>query len=625
MAQVSFHRGPDEEGMFVDQGIAIGMCRLSIIDPAGGHQPFCSPDGKIRVVCNGEIYNFRELRRDLEGEGFVFQTGSDCEVLVHLYEKYGTELVNELDGMFAFAIWDGRKQSLFLARDRTGIKPLYYYADDRVLAFASEIKSLLELPFVSRSIDSQSLQDLLTVGYTSAPRTMFDKVNMVEGGHILLCEDSKILQRQYWSYSKQNEDLILDREECVDAVRQAVEGSVKSQMVSDVPLGAFLSGGVDSSAIVAYMARNSSSPVRTYSIGFDTGAVGRYYNELPYAREVAEHYGTDHQEIVVRPDVARLLPKLIWHQDGPIFDAAIFTTFLVSEFARRDVKVILSGAGGDELFGGYRRYMSDYYSAFYDNIPASMRAGLARVAHRLPSDRHSKFRNLLRYARRFILAHDMPADEQYKSFVELLSGSTLSNLVYSKFLGESLVIENAFERATSDDPINRLMQVDFESQLPNDILLLTDKMTMAASIECRVPLLSDRLVSLSARIPGNYKIRRGNLKYVLKRAVSDVVPRSVITRSKRGFGAPMGAWIKNELRPMVDFLLSKEVLDRRGLLRADSVASLVDLHQSGREDYSNLLQVMMNLEVWCMIFLDGTSVEDIGTELSDRARLVGSM
>jgi asparagine synthase (glutamine-hydrolysing) len=219
----------------------------------------------------------------------------------------------------------------------------------------------------------------------------------------------------------------------------------------------------------------------------------------------------------------------------------------------------------------------------------------------------------------------MPADEQYKSFVELLSGSTLSNLVYSKFLGESLVIENAFERATSDDPINRLMQVDFESQLPNDILLLTDKMTMAASIECRVPLLSDRLVSLSARIPGNYKIRRGNLKYVLKRAVSDVVPRSVITRSKRGFGAPMGAWIKNELRPMVDFLLSKEVLDRRGLLRADSVASLVDLHQSGREDYSNLLQVMMNLEVWCMIFLDGTSVEDIGTELSDRARLVGSM
>ena len=373
MGALTVHRGPDDEGIYADGPCAIGMRRLSIIDLGGGHQPIGNADGTLWVVCNGEIYNFRELTAELTQKGYRFRTGSDSEVLIHAYAHYGDDFVQRLNGMFGFALWDARRRRLIIGRDRLGIKPIYYMPRGDTLAFASEAKALLSLPGMRPEVDQTALQSYLELGYVPAPYSIFRGIRKLPPASLLIVEGNAVEVRSYWTAPKQV-DPELSEADWIAQVRAQIAKSVEVQMVSDVPIGAFLSGGIDSSAVVAFMAASSDQPIKTYSIGFGGSKADDYYNELPYARQVAELFHTDHHEILVQPDVARLLPRLLWHMDEPIADTAFITTYLVSEFARNDVKVILSGVGGDELFGGYRRYLGDHVLGRFNRLPAPLRS-----------------------------------------------------------------------------------------------------------------------------------------------------------------------------------------------------------------------------------------------------------
>lgn len=615
MGNVTRHRGPDDEGQHIDGCCGIAMRRLSIIDLAGGHQPLSNADGSLWLVCNGEIYNFRELRAELEAQGYRFKTHSDSEVLLYLYEAHGDDFVHRLNGMFDFALWDARRQRLLIGRDRLGVKPLYVYQDGTQLAFATEAKALLALPGVRAEIDPSALPGYLQLGYVAAPASLFKGIRKLPPATLLAVERGEVRQWRYWRLPER-----LDREadaaEWTARVRRQLDASVRMQMVSDVPIGAFLSGGVDSSAVVAAMARHSAQPIRTYAIGFEGGEAERLYNELPYARRVAELFGTEHREIVVRPDVIGLLPKLIWHMDEPLADTAFITTYLVSQFARQDVKVILSGVGGDELFGGYRRYLGGHYAARFQRLPGWLR-GLARqTAARLPSDRHSGLLNVLRLAKGFLATAEMSADERYASYLQVLGADQRAALLLAPQAGhDALAAAFAYAGPADGDELNRMLAVDAETQLPDDLLMLTDKMSMAVSLECRVPLLDHDLVELAARMPAALKVPGGRLKHVLKAALADVLPDDILNRKKRGFGTPMGAWLKQELAPMMRQVLSREAIGARGWFRHEAVAQLMDAHAANRTDATDALLALVNLEIWSRIYLDGREPDAVAAEL----------
>lgn len=623
MAAVTVHRGPDDEGRHSDRGLAIGMRRLSIIDLESGHQPIANGDRTIWTVCNGEIYNFREIRRELMTAGTAFRTGSDTEVLVHLYQHYGPAFVTQLLGMFAFAIWDSPRRRLVLGRDRLGIKPLYYLEHEGRLIFASEIKALLAIPGVTRDVDAGALQDYLAFGYSGSCQTLFKGIRKLPPASLLVCENGNYRIESYWQVPGETNQS-LSEAEWVERLRSAIESAVVSEMVSDVPLGAFLSGGLDSSAVVAFMARHSDLPVKTYAIGFRGDAASDVYNELPYARRVAQRFATDHREIIVRPEVASLLPKLVWHLDEPVADSAAITTYLVSEFARKDVTVILSGVGGDELFGGYNRYLGDYYSEQYGRLPAWMRhAVIAPLVHAIPSDRHGRLSGMARYARTFVASNDLPFEERYRSYVQIFGADSLELLLKRSRSGHVDCLEEAFALAASGDALNRLMRVDLATQLPNDLLMLTDKMTMASSMECRVPLLNHELVELAAQVPARLRVDGRNLKSLMKRALVDVLPREILDRKKRGFGAPLGAWLKRDLQPMMSRLLSKQAVESRGLLSWPVIEETVALHMASREDHTDHLMALLSLEIWAQIYLDGQDADDVAGALSAEVAAAG--
>ena len=615
MGRAIVHRGPDDEGAYVDDHMLLGMRRLSIIDVSGGHQPIANEDGSIIVVCNGEIYNFRALRTQLERAGHRFATHSDTEVIVHLYEEKGAAFLEELEGMFGLAIWDKSRRRLIVARDPLGIKPIYYIQREGQLAFASEAKALLGLPFVQAKLDPAALAQYFALGYVSAPHSMFEGMRKLLPGEALTVEGGQCSFRRYWSLPAEV-DHSLSESQWIEATRAELERSVSDQMVSDVPLGAFLSGGVDSSSVVALMARRTDQPVKTYSIGFRGSSGAELYNELPFARMVAEQFRTDHREIIVQPDVAALLPELLWHLDEPIADAAFITTYLVSKFARQDVTVILSGVGGDELFGGYNRYMDEHYRSRYQLIPKFLRRGLIDpVARRLPSDRHSPLLNKLRLARAFVLADSLGFEDRYRRYMEVFDAAERDALLRERATQFDDCIARGFAGSSSKDALRRLMDVDLATQLPEDLLMLTDKMSMAVSLECRVPLLDQRLVKLSAGMPAALRIRGGELKYIMKKAMHGVVPDPIIYRSKRGFGAPIGAWFKAELAGFLREILSEATLARRGLIDPAAVARLVREHERQEADRTDHLLALVNLEIWCRMYLDGESPAAVTDEL----------
>lgn len=616
MASAIIHRGPDDEGFHIADQAVLGMRRLSIIDLSGGHQPIANEDETLWVVCNGEIYNFRELRTDLLQRGHRFRTGSDVEVILHLYEEYGDRFLDHLSGMYGIALWDERRKRLILARDRLGQKPIYYRVANNVLAFASEVKALLRGSRADVQIDVDAVRDYLALGYAVAPATIFKGIRKLPPASMLIWERSGWRVERYWQMPEQvRHDLSED--EWIERVRTQLRRAVSEHMVSDVPIGAFLSGGIDSSAVVALMAQCSDRPVNTYSIGYGGPGAASYYNELSFAATVARRYQTNHREILVAPHVATLLPKLLWHVEEPISDSAVVTTYLVAELAAQSVKVILSGVGGDEMFAGYRRYLGDHYNRRYQQVPAWLREHFLRpLANALPSGRSSRVMDLARYARKFIRASDLPWAQQYREFVEIASRQQLARLLL-----QGSTPMDGFDRVASgeiaSDPLLRLMRIDGQTQLAEDLLLLTDKVTMATSIECRVPFLDHRFVELAAQIPANLKMRGGELKYVLKKSLEGILPREILYRSKRGFGAPMGSWLKNELAPMRRVLLGKAAIESRGLLAWPAVHEMIELHDGNREDFTDVLLVLMNLELWSRIFIDGRDAQDVGGELSE--------
>lgn len=618
MGNVMVHRGPNDHGHYVGRGMAFGMRRLSIIDLAGGHQPIPNEDKTVWVICNGEIYNFKEIRKGLEARGHVFSCDSDTEVIAHLYEEEGTNLFKRLRGMFGIAIWDSKRSRLILARDRLGKKPLYVARErDRIL-FASEMKAILEVSSLSRDLNPKALREYLALGYVPAPLTLIEGIEKVLPGHYWVIENGRVQEQEYWDVPTAAVDNSSE-EECVEKIREKLMESVRIRMISDVPLGAFLSGGIDSSAIVAAMARLSDQPVKTYSIGFE--GPDSFYNELPYARVVAKEFGTDHHEIIVRPEIGKLLPSLIWHLDEPIADSAFVTTYLVAKMARETVTVILSGVGGDELFGGYRRYLGNQFASYYNLLPRPIRTSLLpRVLSHLPQDRHSNLKNYVRYADAFVKSAALDPAARYMSYVTLFESDVqrglLSDSMAKRLNGNgngcaSKIMKHYFDAQPGLSGLNQLIYADLKTSLADDLLALTDKMTMAASIECRAPFIDQELVEMAAAMPESFKIRGFNMKYLLKKAVKPWLPAEILNRKKRGFGAPMGSWIRRDLGSLVDNLLSENQIKKRQLFNWPVVQEMIAKHKTQKADYTDQMLALINLEMWCRIYLDKTDHNDL--------------
>jgi asparagine synthase (glutamine-hydrolysing) len=594
MTTVQAHRGPDGEGFACRGGVGLGHRRLAIIDLVTGEQPMASDDGTVWLVFNGEIYNYRELRSELEDRGARFRTSSDTEVILRAYEAHGPACVERFRGMFSFAILDERARRVFLARDRVGIKPLVYAWDGRRLLFASEIKGILEASEVSREIDPEALGEYLTYHYVPAPRTIFRSIRKLPPASTLtlpLDGGTPVVSR-YWQL-RFVPDHRIGESEWLERLQGHLADAVKSHMVSDVPIGAFLSGGVDSSTVVALMAQSSSTPIRTFSIGF----AETDFDELAFARQVATRYGTDHYELVVKPNALDVLPKLAWHFDEPFADSSAIPTYYVSKITREHVTVALSGDGGDENFAGYRRY------ARAAQLHESLDQGPGRLA-----------RPLLALAGR-MLPRKVPgraytgllgasAVERYRRLVAYERRDTVCRLLSDDLASAARAAGDpeAFQRLASDgstpDYVSTLQHIDIHTYLPDDILSKVDRTSMAVSLEARVPLLDHVLMEFVATIPSSFKLRNGVGKHLLKRAMSRSLPAEILSRTKMGFGVPLGTWFRDELRDMTRDILLSPSARQRGVFRTAEVERVLRAHDSGRRDCSARLWALVCFELW---------------------------
>jgi asparagine synthase (glutamine-hydrolysing) len=601
MCDVIEHRGPDDEGYFVREDVALGMRRLSIIDLATGRQPMSNEDGTIWIIFNGEIYNHRELRQALIKRGHVFSTRSDTETIVHLYEEEGQRLVERLRGMFAFAIWDQREHTLFIARDRVGKKPLHYAFVRDTLIFGSEIKSLLQHPAIERKVNPNAISDFLSFGYVPDPATAFQNIFRLPPGFALTVKNGHLRTYPYWDFNYSGQaacGLVRDENFYVERLRELIAESVRVRLESDVPLGAFLSGGIDSSTIVAMMARHMGRPVKTFSIGFSESD----YDELAYARAAARHLHSEHHEFVVTPDVCRLIEEIVWHHDEPFADVSSIPTYMVSKMAREHVTVVLSGDGGDELFGGYDRYVVDDQRTKFERIPSCIRRALMlRMSRCMPQAAYGK--NFLRNAA-------LEPGARYVDSLSYLSDDAKHDLLSDGTrcaLGEhnsAAAFLNLFASPLSADRLDHLLYLDAKTYLPGDILTKVDRMTMAHSIEARAPLLDHKLIEFVQSIPAVLKLRGRETKYILKKTVAGLIPQELINRRKQGFGVPIRKWFNCELRELLhDTLTDKQTRERR-LLNQRAVLAVLDEHKKGRRDNALLLWGLLTLELWHRAFID---------------------
>ena len=595
------HRGPDDSALHVEPGLALAFRRLSIVDLAGGAQPLANEDGTVWIAYNGEIYNHEALRRELEAKGHRYRTHSDTETIVHAYEEWGDACVERLRGMFAFALWDRKRRRLLLARDRVGIKPLYFARAGNAWVCASEIKALFAFPGVPRAVRAPALVEHLTLRYVASPATLFQGIEKLEPGHVMTVDASGVTRRRFWSVTYEPK-LELDDAQALSELETRLTESVRLRLMSEVPLGALLSGGVDSSVVVAIMSRLLSRPVQTFSVGFDAPGP---YSELPFARRVAEHLGTEHRDLVVgASDLIRELPALVWHQDEPVSEPAAIPTFLVSRLARQTVTVVLTGEGGDELFAGYPKYGADPLARRLARLPVPLRdALLGRAADRLPFGLR-KLQVVARSAR----FRDEP--ERMASWFAGLAGEERSRLL-SPALREydpraAAPFREALAESAARRPLDRMLDADLRLWLPDDLLMKMDKMSMAASIEARVPLLDHPLVEWAARLPDRFKVRGLEGKVLLKRLARKLVPPGVVDRRKVGFTVPLAPWFRGPLRPLLsDTLLSPTCL-ARGYYDARVLNEYVEDHVEGRRDRSRELWTLLTLELWHRAFLDRT-------------------
>jgi asparagine synthase (glutamine-hydrolysing) len=598
MVRTLVHRGPDEEGSVALDGVGLAMRRLAIVDLAGGQQPFTNETGDIQLVANGEIYNFPEIRQELESLGHRFRSKADIEVLVHGYEQWGPDLLPRLRGMFALALWDGRSRSLLIARDRAGEKPLYWTRTPQGLRFASEVKALLVCPDVSRELDPEALDQFLTYEYILAPRTILKGVHKLPPASYLTFGDGEVTVRRYWDAASVPVKEWSDND-AVDALRERLRNAVVSQMMADVPLGAFLSGGIDSSAVVAFMSQASREPINTFSMGFDDGS----YNELAFAREVAAAFHTNHRERTVTPALEALFDKLVVHLDEPFADVSMFPTYMVSTLAREHVTVVLSGDGGDELFGGYDAYEAQALATRLGGLGEAVMPALAAVAATLPPTEKKK--GLVNKVKRFTAgATTAPTDLGHYRWMVYL-GPAAKGRLYAPGLRERLAahdvyapVREALGRFSQDDLLNRQLYADLSLYLADDILVKVDRMAMATSLEARAPFLDADVIELAFSMPESMKIRNGERKWVLKQAMRGILPGPILTRKKEGFSIPIKNWLRRELQPLMRSLLSPERVRARGLFEPAEVTRLVEEHVAGRENHAHTLFPLMVLERW---------------------------
>jgi asparagine synthase (glutamine-hydrolysing) len=633
------HRGPDDEGALTFGEAGLAMRRLSIIDLAQGHQPIANEEKTAWIVFNGEIYNHRELRRELVARGHRFTTATDTEVILHLYEERGERCVEELRGMFAFAIWDSRRRRLVLARDRFGQKPLFYCFDGRRLLFASEVKSILAALPEPPGLDLKALDEYLTLRFIPSPRTMFEGISKLPPAHVLVLDAShvdtgaerhgalaavpQLEVRRYWKLDylpkrrEREADLMAELSDCL-------RDTVECHLVSDVPVGAFLSGGMDSSLVVALMSEiareRGGEPVPTFSIGVEDDG----FNELPYARQVAAHCGTAHHEEVVWPDMVRLLPKMVYHLDEPS-DPIAACMYHSAALAARHVKVVLSGDGGDEVFAGYDRYFGFRWVRLYAALPAPVRRHLLGPAVGALRDRAS-YKNL---TQRLRWMHELSFEEGGRRYAQATAffrfgqrgkGGLYTPEMAARFAGldpmESVV--RGFEEAAADDDLDRMLEADIATRLPEHSLMLTDRMAMAQSLEGRSPLLDHRLAELVARLPTDLKMRGRRLKYALREAARPHLPAAILERPKQGFMFPLAYWIKGPLLPVLELLVERSVLVERGIFSRPAIERLLAEHLAGRADHHVRLWMVLNVEVWYRMFVLGQSLTDLQGSLTER-------
>lgn len=603
------HRGPDEEGTWRQDvrlqhlgegtmpGVALGFRRLSIIDVAGGHQPLSNEDGSVWIVFNGEIYNFPALRRRLEGAGHQFRTRSDSETIVHLYEDEGLNVFEHLNGMFAVAIWDARQRRLVLGRDRLGEKPLVYRLDPGRLLFASELKSLREVPGLAFDIDPQAVDEYFTYQYVPHPRTIYRQMQKLPPGHLAVYENERLEVRPYWQPDFQTE-FSGTRQEGVEQLRELLDSSVAMRLQSDVPLGAFLSGGVDSSLITALMCRHAKGRVKTFSIGFPI----KEYNETQYARQVAEHLQTEHHEFEVTPSGVDILPRLVWHYDEPFADSSAIPTWYLSEMTRQHVTVALTGDGGDELFLGYPRYRAIHLATRIDQCSPLRELLGSPLWQRLPASARQKSR--VRQWKRFAESLRMSSWHRYLDWISIFNEVRRAELYTSEFIAELPAkdpvefLREAATRSSRRDKVTSVALTDLTTYLPCDLMCKVDIASMAHSLECRPPLLDHRVVELAASFPRHWKFHWGRGKRILRQAFGDLLPDSIWERRKMGFGVPLDYWFRHELKELTrDVLLDPSTI-RAGRFRGDTMERLIREHMAGEFDHAYRLWALLVFELW---------------------------
>lgn len=614
------HRGPDDQGIYCrcikdpagkDLSAGLGHTRLSIIDLSpSGHQPMSNEDKTVWIVFNGEIYNYKSLRDELLSKGHQFKSQSDTEVILHLYEEKGTDAVLDLNGMFAFALWDERAARLWLCRDRVGIKPMIYFWDGQNLAFASEIKALLKLPEIGLSMDGEALELYLAFNYIPAPYTIYKEIRKLEPGHSLILEKGRITKCRYWKLAGQMQkrsepplqglQIAQYRQKLLDAMTDAVT----SQMIADVPLGAFLSGGIDSSIVVALMAMNSDRPVKTFSIGFKDSAL---FDETRYSREVAERYRTDHHEFkLAGHDMLDIFPQVLSTFDEPFADSSAIPTFIVSMHTRRHVKVALSGDGGDELFAGYRSYLGEYWHDSYMKFPAFIRRGIEKITHEFPDSRDIKWMEFVRRLKKFV--HSVKGDYPKRLLaLKTVFPDQLRRNLFSSFkegadakFQKDIALERVkqFIHQFSGDRINTMLYTDFADSLPGDMLNKVDWMSMQHGLEVRVPFLDHKVAELAFEIPGDLKIKGLTTKYILKQAFEHLLPKSLIHRPKAGFEIPISRWLKTDLHFLITDYLSEKRIKAQGIFNPLIINQLISDFRSNRTDTSWMLWNLIVFQYW---------------------------
>jgi len=602
------HRGPDDSGIYSSDDVGLGMTRLAIIDLVTGQQPMSDPAGRYWIVFNGEIYNFRQLRKTLEAEGCTFRTRSDTEVILQSYIAWGEACVERLRGMFTFAIWDTVRRRLVLARDRLGKKPLYYWHQGHLFLFASEPKALLCHPAVSRALDWPAFQHYLAFGYTPASRSIFDSIHKLPPAHTATLADGRLTLARYWrlppagSPPRHGPGLA----ESAAAMRDELREAVRLRLESDVPLGVFLSGGIDSSAVVATMREITPGRIATFSVGFGGGAATSY-DELPYARLVARRFETDHHEEILEPDVRAMLPAIVRAFDEPFADSSAIPTSIVAQATARHVKVALSGIGGDETFGGYPRYLGLRVSQLHHRLPRWLRHASRAVASRLPDSSGS--RNWSDRVHRFTAEPDAAPSERYIGWTRFFSDAELAALARPALAARLEPFLDASRRASfaagaAGDPVDGAFRVDLDAYLPDDLLAMADRMSMSHSLEIRAPFCDHRLVEASLGLPSRTKMPRGRLKALLKIAFAGVLPDEVLSHPKQGFMIPLGDWLRRDLRSTLDELLAPERIRARGLFEVDTVERLKREHLSGARTHADRLWTLMMAEVWMREYLD---------------------